>query len=86
MNPLVSAHYTRFFYQPTLYFQLGWLIAWVLDHSGDYHDREWHDVDDNIRNEPFISALIQGEFKKELLGNSIVADFNSSLGGVLSQY
>ena len=69
----------------TDYFQLGWLIAWVLDHSGDYHDREWHDVDDTIRNDPFISALIQGEFKKELLGNSIVSDFNSSLGGVLSQ-
>ena len=70
----------------TDYFQLGWLIAWVLDHSGDYHDRAWHDVDDTIRNDPFISALIQGEFKKELLGNSIVSDFNSSLGGVLSQY
>ena len=70
----------------TDYFQLGWLIAWVLDHSGDYHDREWHAVDATIRNDPFISALIQGEFKKELLGNSIVSDFNSSLGGVLSQY
>ena len=70
----------------TDYFQLGWLIAWVLDHSGDYHDREWHDVDENIRNDPFISALIQGEFKKELLGNSIVSDFNASLGGVLSHY
>ena len=70
----------------TDYFQLGWLIVWVLDHSGDYHDRKWHDVDDNIRNDPFISALIQGEFNKELLGNSIVSDFNSSLGEVLSQY
>ena len=62
-----------------------WL--WVEPRSvGFYHDREWHAVDATIRNDPFISALIQGEFKKELLGNSIVSDFNSSLGGVLSHY
>ena len=25
----------------TDYVQLGWLVAWILDSSGDYHEHEW---------------------------------------------
>ena len=40
------------------FMQLGWLLAWVLHPEGDYHQRTWEDLPQCIRNDRFISDLI----------------------------
>ena len=43
----------------TDYFQLGWLVAWVLDRSSShYHNRKWESQDDEIKSNQFIRSLI----------------------------
>lgn len=53
----------------TDYFQLGWLVAWVLDSERrDYHEREWDTQSELIRTNQFIKELItNGVYKSELL-------------------
>ena len=40
------------------FMQLGWLLAWVLHPQGNYHQRTWEDLPQSIRNDRFISDLI----------------------------
>ena len=51
--------------------QLGWLAAWVLDESApakDYHNREWVNQPECIKQYRFIDSLItKGVFEKELI-------------------
>ena len=42
----------------TDYYQLGWLVAWVLDTSTNYHRRTWHKHDVAIKTNHFIAELI----------------------------
>ena len=49
----------------TDFFQLGWLVVWVLDmdHDQSYHDRNWDNQREDIKSDPFISSLIvKGKF------------------------
>ena len=56
----------------TDYYQLGWLVAWVLDTSSEnYHQRTWDTQDAAIKNNRFISELIcTGSYKCEILPES----------------
>lgn len=40
----------------TDYFQLGWLIMWVLDEDHDYHSRIWETHSDEIKEDKFIQS------------------------------
>lgn len=40
--------------------QLGWLTAWVLDDSGDYHTRTLETLRPRIKEDPFINKLFKG--------------------------
>ena len=52
----------------TDYMQLGWLVAWVIDHSGRQHNRKWETQEKKIKDNRFIYHLIhEGEYKDELL-------------------
>ena len=53
----------------TDYFQLGWLVAWIMDSSGgDYHDRNWIHEGESIQNNRFINHLVlEGEYHSEFL-------------------
>ena len=70
----------------TDFFQLGWLISWVLDSTGeDYHGRTWESQRADIKNDQFISTLIlRGEFNPTLLEGSLVAKSDRHLKSVLS--
>ena len=59
----------------TDYYQVGWLVAWVLDmFSADYHRRTWDTQEEAIKN-PFISELIcNGRYNRELLPASWLHD------------
>ena len=48
----------------TDYFQLGWLVAWIMDNSGGYyHDRKWSSQVKSIQNNRFIAGLvIEGQY------------------------
>ena len=39
------------------FFQLGWLLAWVLSPEGDYHKRCWDDV--KYKMPTFVRKLIE---------------------------
>ena len=56
----------------TDFFQLGWLVMWVLDmDQSNYHNREWDNQRADIKKDPFISSLImKGEFDSESLETS----------------
>ena len=57
----------------TDFFQLGWLVMWVLDmdHDQSYYDRKWENQRADIREDPFISSLImKGEFDSDFLETS----------------
>ena len=57
------------------YIQLGWLLAWVLNDTGDYHDREWEKQPGYITNDVFLSQLVcQGVYSREALESSVVCD------------
>ena len=50
------------------FIQLGWLLAWVLHSEGDYHQRKWEDLPQSIRNDQFISDLINcGQYSQTKL-------------------
>ena len=53
----------------TDYFQLGWLVAWIMDSSGgDYHERKWISQDESVRNNHFIAALVtEGQYNTKYL-------------------
>ena len=38
--------------------QVGWLAAWVLHCEGDYHERKFQELPEAIREDQFISKLI----------------------------
>ena len=38
----------------TDYFQLGWLVSWVIEQGSDYHGREWEKQSPRIRGNKFI--------------------------------
>ena len=55
------------------YVQLGWLLVWVLNCTGEYHEREWEQQPLNIVNDVFLSPLVcQGVYSKEALESSLV--------------
>lgn len=54
----------------TDYFQLGWLVAWVLNKEGNYHERKWDTQSEVVKSNPFIEELItSGDYKSELLSH-----------------
>ena len=68
----------------TDYIQLGWLVALVLDSSGDYHEKEWLSLKKEIREDAFISSLIlNGEYKSEELSKSTLVQDETTLKNVL---
>ena len=53
------------------YLQLGWLVTWVLHRSDSYHQREFDQLPEDLRNDPFILDLIQnGEYCQKKLNES----------------
>lgn len=58
------------------FIQLGWLLAWVLYSVGDYHQRKWEDLPQSIRNDRFISDLINcGQYSQtKLLESTEIRD------------
>ena len=61
------------------FMQLGWLLAWVLHPEGDYHQRTWEDLPHSIRNDRFISDLINcGQYSQtKLLESTEIRDTDS---------
>ena len=53
----------------TNFFQLGWLVAWVLDNSQeDYHKRSWPEQRNVIKQKRFVAQLVTcGNFDRQLL-------------------
>ena len=50
------------------YFQLGWLVAWVLDDSStNYHLWTWEEQNPAIKSNSFVSALIQNGIYNDAL-------------------
>ena len=41
------------------YMQLGWLLVWVLNCTGDYHEREWEKQPHNIVKDVFLTRLVR---------------------------
>ena len=58
------------------FMQLGWLLAWVLHPQGNYHQRTWEDLPQSIRNDRFISDLINcGQYSQtKLLESTEIRD------------
>lgn len=40
------------------FMQLGWMLAWILCPTGDYHNRVLENIPHYIRSDPFISDLL----------------------------
>ena len=57
----------------TDYMQLGWMVAWVLDHHGkNEHERKWETEKKKIKENQFIRSLVEeGNYSDELLDKSI---------------
>jgi len=55
--------------EQTNYFQVGWMVAWIIDLSGHEHDRVWEKQCSIVRKNDFlIKQLInKGEYNEELL-------------------
>lgn len=61
IHPLKNGYQTDFF-------QLGWLVAWVLDSTTkNYHERSWQDLGIIQQNKFVTKLLMFGEFDSELL-------------------
>lgn len=61
-------------------YQLGWLVAWIVDVDDkvDEHRRKWDSQKDCVKNNQFISRLIQeGVYDSDLMENSFEADTRS---------
>lgn len=55
------------------FMQLGWLLAWVLYPEGDYHQRTWEDLPQCLREDQFLSDLINcGQYSQAKLMESTV--------------
>ena len=62
------------------FIQLGWLLVWVLNYTGDYHDREWEQQPGNITNDAFLSDLVcQGVYSRTALESSVVRDSDQTV-------
>ena len=69
----------------TDYVQLGWLAAWVLNPTGQYHERKWDDLPPFIKTDTFISSLIQkGLYLQEQLNSSTVIHGGQLVESVIS--
>ena len=59
--------------EQTDFFQLGWLVMWLLDKKDSYHDRKWEDHSQRVRDDLFIKSLIlEGKFNAKHLDASIL--------------
>ena len=59
--------------EQTDFFQLGWLVMWLLDKQDSYHDRQWEDHSQRVRDDLFIKSLIlEGKFNAKHLDASIL--------------
>ena len=69
----------------TDYMQLGLMVAWAIDHSGESeHDRKWETMKKTIKDNQFIYYLIEeGKYKDELLDECITG--NETLKTVLDK-
>ena len=71
----------------TDFFQLAWLVMWVLDHSSEnYHEREWDSQKEEIKDDEFIHTLVmKGKYDPYLLQNSTIVTETTTLENVLQQ-
>ena len=64
------------------YFQLDWLVLWILDTSWDYHARRWEDQ----KVVAFIKKLMEnGQYNAGLLETSTLVVDTQSLASVLQE-
>ena len=67
------------------FMQLGWMLAWILCPTGDYHSRVLEDIPHDIRSDPFISDLLtQGVYSQEKLSCSTILRDHYPLGSLVS--
>ncbi len=58
--------------EKTDYFQLGWVVAWIMNEQvEEYHDREWETQPASIKNNKFITKLIEEGFYDASLMSSL---------------
>ena len=71
----------------TDFFQLGWLVMWILDNSSvDYHDRKWDSQKDEIKDDKFVHTLVmKGKYDPDLLQNSTIVTETMTLMDVLHE-
>ena len=70
----------------TDYFQLGWLIMWVLEDHLDYHSQTWESHKDETKEDKFIQSIIMnGKYDPQLLPSSSIVRDKKSLETVLQE-
>lgn len=72
--------------QFTDFFQLGWLVAWIVGDDGDEHNRKWETQSTQIRDNEFIAQLIQNcAYNPELLETSFPLDDGRSIKSCVNE-